>query len=76
MRKDALLKTALAAAFAGLVLWGGLPLLRHRHHDFPIVKGPGVTAVLRLSDFSPGLKGTRATPPSMSSKAASRAARP
>ena len=58
MKNDALFKTALAAAFAALVLWGGLPLLHHRHHDFPIVKGPGVTAVLRLSDFSPGLKGT------------------
>ena len=58
MKKDALLKTALAAAFAGLVLWGGLPLRRHRHYDMPIVKGPGVTAVVRLSEFSPGLKGT------------------
>ncbi len=58
MKKDALLKTALAVAFAGLVLWGGLPLRRHRHYDMPIVKGPGVTAVVRLSEFSPGLKGT------------------
>ena len=31
---------------------------RHRHFGIPVVKGPGVTPVLRLSDFSPGLKGT------------------
>lgn len=58
MRKDAFLKTVLAAAFVAFVLWGGLPLFRHRHHDVPIVKGPGVTAVRRLSEYSPGLKGT------------------
>ena len=58
MKKDALSRMALAAGFIGLALWGGLPLLRHRHYSVPIVKGPGVTAVLRLSDFSPRLKGT------------------
>ena len=58
MKKDTLFKAALAGAFIGLVVWGGLPLFRHRHHGVPIVKGPGVTAVLRLSEFSPGLKGT------------------
>ncbi len=45
MKKDTLSKIVLAAAFAGLALWGGLPLYRHRHFDVPIVKGPGVTAV-------------------------------
>lgn len=58
MKKDARTKSALAAVTLGLVLWGGLPLLRHRRFDVPVVKGPGVTAVLRLSEFSPGLKGT------------------
>ncbi len=58
MKKDAPFKLVLAAVFVALVLWGGLPLLRHRHYDVPVVKGPGVTAVLRLSEFSPGLKGT------------------
>jgi len=58
MKKDVLVKVCLAAAFLALALWGGLPLLRHRHFDIPVVKGPGVTAVLRLSEFSPGLKGT------------------
>jgi predicted deacylase len=58
MKKDTLFKAVLALAFAGLSLWGGLPLLRHRHYGVPVVKGPGVTAVLRLSEFSPGLAGT------------------
>jgi predicted deacylase len=51
-------KALLAAGFVALVLWGGWPLYRHRHFDVPIVKGPGVTDVRRLSEFSPGLKGT------------------
>jgi predicted deacylase len=58
MKRDALSKTALAVAFLALCLWGGLPLARHRGFEVPIVKGPGVTAVRRLSEFSPGLKGT------------------
>jgi len=58
MKKDSLSKAALAVAFLGLAVWGGLPLYRHRHRGVPVVKGPGVTAVLRLSEFSPGLKGT------------------
>lgn len=60
MKKDTRLKSALAAVGLGLILWGGLPLLRHRRFDVPVVKGPGVTAVHRLSEFSPGLKGTAA----------------
>ena len=58
MKREFLFKAILAGAFLGLVVWGGIPLARHRRFDVPIVKGPGVTAVLRLSDFSPGLKGT------------------
>jgi hypothetical protein len=58
MREKVLVKAAAAGVFLGLVLWGGLPLRRHRHFDIPVVKGPGVTAVLRLSEFSPHLRGT------------------
>jgi predicted deacylase len=58
MREKVLVKAVAAGVFLGLVLWGGLPLRRHRHFDIPVVKGPGVTAVLRLSEFSPRLKGT------------------
>ena len=58
MKKDTLFKAVLSGAALGLALWGGLPLLHHRHHGIPVVKGPGVTAVLRLSEFSPKLAGT------------------
>jgi predicted deacylase len=58
MNKDLLYKATAAGAALGLALWGGLPLVRHRHHDVPVVKGPGVTAVRRLSEFSPKLAGT------------------
>jgi len=58
MNKDIVPKALLASILLGLVLWGGLPLRRHRHFDVPIIKGPGVTEVRRLSEFSPGLAGT------------------
>jgi len=58
VKREALVKMVLAAAFLGLVLWGGLPLFRHRHFDVPVIKGPGVTSVFRLSELSPRLKGT------------------
>jgi predicted deacylase len=60
MKCETLWKIALAAGLAGLLAWGGIPLFVHRHFDLPVVKGPGVTDVLRLSDFSPRLKGTAA----------------
>jgi hypothetical protein len=60
VKGDVRAKAIMAAVFLALALWGGLPLLRHRHYDIPIVKGPGVTAVHRLSEYSPGLKGTTA----------------
>lgn len=41
----------------------GLQLFRHRHYQMPIVAGPGVTKVLKLSDYSGGIKGTMADTP-------------
>jgi predicted deacylase len=60
MRHERLLKIIFGAALVGLLVWGGLPLYRHRHFDMEVVRGPGVTSVARLSDYSPGLKGTMA----------------
>jgi len=60
MKHDGLVKGLLAAAALGLLLWGGIPLYRHRHFDVAVVTGPGVTGVARLSDYSPGLKHTLA----------------
>jgi predicted deacylase len=48
------------ALFLVMVVPGGLDLYRHRHFDVPLVAGPGVTRVGRLSDYGPGLKGTAA----------------
>ncbi len=53
-------KITFLVVFAALLAWGGADLYRHRHFGIPIVAGPGVTKVARLSDFGPGLKGTAA----------------
>jgi len=55
-----LARAVLIALFCALVIPGGLDLYRHRHFDVPVVAGPGVTRVGRLSDYGPGLKGTAA----------------
>ena len=51
-------KIALAVAVAALAVAGGLPLYKHRHYRMPVVAGPGVAKVVKLSDFSPRLKGS------------------
>jgi len=38
----------------------GVQFYQHRHYQLPIVAGPGVTKVVRLSDYHPRLKGTMA----------------
>ncbi len=43
-----------------LLVVSGVQFYGHRHYKMPIVAGPGVTKVVRLSDYSPGLKGTMA----------------
>jgi predicted deacylase len=53
-------KITFIIVFAALLAWGGADLYRHRHFGIPIVAGPGVTKVARLSEFGPGLKGTAA----------------
>jgi len=39
---------------------GGIQLRNHRHYKMPIIAGPGVTKVLKLSEYSRGIKGTMA----------------
>lgn len=51
-------------AFTCLILIpGSINLYRHRHFNTQIVQGPGVTRVVQLSHYFPGLKGTRADTP-------------
>ena len=60
MKRPALVRSLMAAVVLAVLIAGGLPLYRHRHLSIPIVAGPGVTRVARLSDWGPGLKGTMA----------------
>ena len=60
MRRPTVTKIVLGVLALALLIAGGLPLYRHRHAGVPIIAGPGVTRVGRLSDWGPGLKGTMA----------------
>jgi hypothetical protein len=51
-------KIGLLVLFAAFLVSGGLPLWKHRRFRMPLVAGPGVTRILRLSDFVPSLKGS------------------
>ncbi len=54
------LKIVLVLLAAVLATFGAIPLYKHRHYQVPVVAGPGVTRVVKLSRFAPGLKGTMA----------------
>jgi hypothetical protein len=60
MKRLGIIKGVLVLVFLIFLIQGGNRLYRHRHYDVPLVAGPGVTRVARLSDFGPGLKGTMA----------------
>lgn len=60
MKRLGLIKGVLVLVFFVFLIQGGSRLYRHRHYDVPVVAGPGITRVARLSDFGPGLKGTMA----------------
>ena len=47
----------LASVFSA---WGGSQLFRHRHYNVPLVAGPAVTKIGKLSDYTKGIKGTLA----------------
>ncbi|MBD3414156.1 MAG: succinylglutamate desuccinylase [Candidatus Aminicenantes bacterium] len=51
-------KILLVLFIGTITLIGGLQLYHHRHFQTPIVAGPGVTEVKKLSDYGPGLDGT------------------
>lgn len=60
MNREWKIKTILILAVAALTAMAGRQLSRHRHYKMQIVAGPGVTKVLKLSDYSKNLKGTMA----------------
>lgn len=52
------MKLILLLVIIAIMTYGGLQLYKHRHYMLPIVAGPGVTKVVKLSEYSKGLKGT------------------
>lgn len=60
MARTWIAKAILMALFLAGLVQGGLELFRHRRFDVPVVAGPGVTKVVRLSDYAKALKDTTA----------------
>ncbi len=60
MSRNSMIKTVSVIIFAVLTTWSGIQFYQHRHYQLPIVAGPGVTKVVKLSDYCAGLKGTMA----------------
>jgi hypothetical protein len=58
MKTATLRKIALAALGASLAAGAGLSFYRSRHLREPVVPGPAVTRVVRLSEYFSGIRGT------------------
>lgn len=54
------IKIILLILLAIFLIIPGFQLYQHRHYQLPIVAGPGVTRVVKLSHYLPALKGTMA----------------
>ena len=52
------IKIIMLVLVAIVTVISGIQLYQHRHYDVPIVAGPGVTKVGKLSDYHAGIKGT------------------
>jgi len=53
-----IVKSILLLVIIALMTAAGVQLYKHRHFRMPVVAGPGVTKVAKLSDYTEGLKGT------------------
>ncbi|HEB36927.1 MAG TPA: succinylglutamate desuccinylase [Candidatus Aminicenantes bacterium] len=53
-----MVKSILLLIIIALMSVAGVQLYKHRHFRMPVVAGPGVTKVEKLSDYTKGLKGT------------------
>jgi len=60
MKHEKMFKTAAIVLTVGLLVIGGAPLYKHRHFVTPVVEGPGVTRVAKISEHVPRLEGTMA----------------
>jgi predicted deacylase len=60
MSRIVITKTILVLVVLAFTVLSGIQFASHRHYDVPVVAGPGVTKVGKLSDYCETLKGTRA----------------
>lgn len=60
MSKNCSIKLIFSIVVLAITLISAIQFYRHRHYQLPILTGPGVTKVVRLSDYNPRLKGTMA----------------
>ncbi len=58
MDREWRIKSILLIVIAAILIISSIQLFKHRHYMMPIVAGSGVTKVIKLSDYSKGLKGT------------------
>ncbi len=58
MSRVLIVKSILLLIIIALMSVAGVQLYKHRHFRMPVVAGPGVTKVEKLSDYTKGLKGT------------------
>jgi len=60
LNRVGIIKSISLLVVIAVTIIAGRQLYQHRHDKTPVVAGPGVTKVVKLSDFSKGLKGTMA----------------
>jgi len=60
MSREWRIKSALVLILLAVSILGGIPLYKHRYFRIPVIAGPGVTKVIKLSEFVPSLKETMA----------------
>lgn len=58
MSREWKIKSILLLVVLAVTIISGFQLYNHRHYMVPVVAGPGVTKVVKLSDYCEGLKGT------------------
>ena len=55
-----IIKSIFIIVVLAVMIMSGVQFYQHRHYQLPIVAGPGVTKVVKLSDYCQSLKGTMA----------------
>ena len=58
MSREWMFKSIYILIIAFVIIVSGIQFYNHRHYETPIVAGPGVTKVVKLSDYNKSLKDT------------------